>query len=440
MSPTLFNIYIDELTQLLENSSAPGLDLEGKEVKCLLYADDLLLLSQTKQGMQEYLNILHDYCINWAIKVNLDKTEIVIFQKKARSKSKKYQFTLGETTLSHTMEYTCLGLTITASGRFVKAVSSLADKARRAYYSIRKALFKLNPPIKIWLKIFQSIIEPYLLYGSEVWGPLIKQEHWDSNPVEKVHLEFCKNILRVHRNCPNHGCRAEPGQFPLLIKIKKRTIKFQNHLIESDLDSYQHRAYLKQQGCLNPENNTWNGINEEIRLTSQNDTTKIIPYSQIKQIDKDNKQKYCKQRKTETQTINKLECYNLLDREFQLAQYLTQIKHPQKRQTLTKYGLSDHKLAIETGRYKREWLERAKRICVHCETGEVETETHFLINCPKYNEIREELFPKFKEKIPDLLTLQQDKIIQIFLGEDSSTVGLAGEYVCACHNLRNVSM
>ncbi len=122
------------------------------------------------------------------------------------------------------------------------------------------------------------------------------------------------------------------------------------------------------------------------------------------------------------------------------SQYLTQIKHPQKRQTLTKYGLSDHKLAIETGRYKREWLERAKRICVHCETGEVETETHFLINCPKYKEIREELFPKFKEKIPDLLTLQQDKIIQIFLGEDSSTVALAGEYVCAGHNLRNVSM
>ena len=73
------------------------------------------------------------------------------------------------------MEYTDLGLTITASGRFVKAVSSLADKACRAYYSIWKVVFKLNPPIKIWLKVFQSVIEPILLYGSEVWGLLIKQ-------------------------------------------------------------------------------------------------------------------------------------------------------------------------------------------------------------------------------------------------------------------------
>ena len=90
------------------------------------------------------MDILREYCVNWAVRVN--KTKIVIFQKKARSQSKKYQFTLGGTTLSHTMEYTYLGLTITAAGRFVKAVSSLADKACRAYYSIQKVIFKLAPP------------------------------------------------------------------------------------------------------------------------------------------------------------------------------------------------------------------------------------------------------------------------------------------------------
>ena len=93
---------------------------------------------------------------------------------------------MGETTLSHTAEYTYLGLTVTASGHFIKAVSALADKSRRAYYCIRKVLFQLNPPVKIWLKIFQSVIELVLLYGSEVWGPFIKQEHWDSSQVEST--------------------------------------------------------------------------------------------------------------------------------------------------------------------------------------------------------------------------------------------------------------
>lgn len=79
---------------------------------------------------------------------------------------------------------------------------------------------------------------------------------------------------------------------------------------------------------------------------------KIIPSSQVKQID------HKVQAVENRNPINKLECYNLLDREF--AQYLIQTKHPIKRQTLTRNRLSDHKHTIETGLHKREWLERTK--------------------------------------------------------------------------------
>lgn len=63
----------------------------------------------------------------------------------------------------------------------------------------------------------------------------------------------------------------------------------------------------------------------------------VIPNSQVKQLDKDNKLRHRTQWKTEIQSINKPDCYHLLHREFQLAQYLTQIKRPIKRQTVTKY-------------------------------------------------------------------------------------------------------
>ena len=41
LSPTLFNIYINELARALEQSAAPDLTLLESEVKCLLFADDL---------------------------------------------------------------------------------------------------------------------------------------------------------------------------------------------------------------------------------------------------------------------------------------------------------------------------------------------------------------------------------------------------------------
>ncbi|KAI2642407.1 hypothetical protein H4Q32_030857 [Labeo rohita] len=120
---------------------------------------------------------------------------------------------IGGTILNHVTCYNYLGLTISASGQFNTAIKDLTDKARRVFYSIRRPLFKFNPSIKLWLKIFDSIIKPILLYGSEIWGPKFKlnYETWDKNPVEIFHLEFCKNILGIHRNAPNLGCRAELG-------------------------------------------------------------------------------------------------------------------------------------------------------------------------------------------------------------------------------------
>ena len=44
-------------------------------------------------------------------------------------------------------------------------------------------------PIKIWLKIFKTVIEPIVLYGSEVWGLLAKPDlsKWEKHPTESLH-------------------------------------------------------------------------------------------------------------------------------------------------------------------------------------------------------------------------------------------------------------
>ena len=80
MNPTLFNIYINELVRALEQSGAPSLTLLESEVKCLLFADDLVLLSPTKEGQQQHLDLLHRFCQTWALTVNLSKTKIMVFQ------------------------------------------------------------------------------------------------------------------------------------------------------------------------------------------------------------------------------------------------------------------------------------------------------------------------------------------------------------------------
>lgn len=51
ISLTLFNVYITELADQLDQCAAPGLTLLDKEVMSLLYADELVLLSPTEKGL-----------------------------------------------------------------------------------------------------------------------------------------------------------------------------------------------------------------------------------------------------------------------------------------------------------------------------------------------------------------------------------------------------
>ncbi len=212
----------------LEQSTAPGLTLQDQIIKLLLYADDLVLLSYPPQGLHQHLDLLNNYCQNCALAVNLKKTNIMVFQNKPRCQEHRYRFSLGSTALEHMMQYTYLGLIITESGGFSMAVNAFKDKARRALYAIKKRILNIEIPLPIWCKIFDSVIQPIALCGSEVWGPLSDQSYtrWDKHPTEALHTEFCEMILKLQRKTPNNACRAELGRFPLIINMHKRSLKF----------------------------------------------------------------------------------------------------------------------------------------------------------------------------------------------------------------------
>ena len=53
---------------------------------------------------------------------------------------------------------------------------------------------------------------------------------------------------------------------------------------------------------------------------------------------------------------------------------------------LAKFKTSAHKLRIETGRYQK--LEDNDRICLLCDSGEIESEIHFLMDCSYFSDKR----------------------------------------------------
>ena len=110
----------------------------------------------------------------------------MIFQKHPRCQESKHQITINNHVIEHSMSYTYLGITITASGSFNMAVNALKEKAQRALHTIKRKMYHFQIPVKICLKIFDSVIQPIALYGSEVWCPLSHQSYpqRDKHPTE----------------------------------------------------------------------------------------------------------------------------------------------------------------------------------------------------------------------------------------------------------------
>ena len=99
---------------------------------------------------------------------------------------------------------------------------------------------------------------------------------------------------------------------------------------------------------------------------------------------------------------SKLRTYATLKQSIGREAYLDQIRNTKRRQKLTRFRLSNHKLMIEVGRHMRPKLNREERICQICEKA-VEDEVHLLVACKFYETLRkpmfdlcEELRPQFK--------------------------------------------
>ena len=77
LSPLLFNLYINDLPYSFENILSDSFVLpNGTKLSSLLYADDLIMLSRSKAGLQNCLNALAQYCRSWMLSINQKKPRL----------------------------------------------------------------------------------------------------------------------------------------------------------------------------------------------------------------------------------------------------------------------------------------------------------------------------------------------------------------------------
>ena len=67
LSPILFSFYVNDFENEFINNGNCGLEFQDITLFLLMYADDMILMSESIQGLQNMLNTLSGYTEKWGL-------------------------------------------------------------------------------------------------------------------------------------------------------------------------------------------------------------------------------------------------------------------------------------------------------------------------------------------------------------------------------------
>ena len=122
-------------------------------------------------------------------------------------------FTIGDNSIEIVDEFRYLGFT-----KHIKAQQVLLGNS--AMFSVMRTIRRHNLPIDMQLDLFDKMVMPVMLYGCETWG------FSNLKLLERLHLRFCKIVLKLRSTTPDLMVYGETGRFKIEYYVKKRMINY----------------------------------------------------------------------------------------------------------------------------------------------------------------------------------------------------------------------
>ena len=457
MSPTLFNIFISDFPESLKEVDCAPVKLHDILIRCLLFADDIVLLSESAEGLQNSLNKLEEYCSKWLLTVNTKKTKVLIMNKGGQTLN-NHKFTLNNETLDIVKEYKYLGLMLNNSGSFVKSIENLSKRAMKAIFKIKNIVHHAEITTKSALHLFDSLVRPIMTYGCEVWGAYIlnpkmfdtEVNHsalYDNQCYDKIDLRFCKILLGVHRKSTNTAVRGELGRHPMSMHIMKLVLKYWMRIAKGNNNPILNACYLENVNLVNKNKPCFLTKIKDIVLNklgfqeAWNNQGATQTNSLLRKICKRAKNIYKLHWTNNVHNLdphNKLRTYMKFKQDFKAENYLSFMAKSESRKLFTKLRISAHDLKIERERYQYPSIPVEERLCTSC--GVIENEIHFVMTCSAHSQftrVREKFLNEIVDIVPEFADMStQDKFIFIMSVDDETLCKVVEKFMNNMVNIR----
>ena len=163
LSPDFFAMYIHDLIDLLK-ASGFGCHVIRIFIACLFFADDIVLLSPSRRGLQSLLDICVAYCKKYCLDFNVKKSKIMVVGKNLSDTVNP--ILLGDAPLDFVSQYKYLGVTVQAGRELTFSVVDVLRSFHRAANSILRS--QVKPHNTILMKLLYTNCVPIITYACAV--------------------------------------------------------------------------------------------------------------------------------------------------------------------------------------------------------------------------------------------------------------------------------
>lgn len=229
-----------------------------------MFADDIVLLSTRRTGMQHQLDLLKAYCDEKYLTVNMSKTKMLCFAcRKARGKGWK-PFMYGGEPVQQDTKFVYLGMEFHTNRSFSVAATDNLKRASACSWRLvamltDSSITNSTSVITVW----EACVLSKMLYATEIWAPSCRKTKWEE--INRLQTDFLRQHLGIRETVCTANLSAELGKFPLEITAMIRLLKFTDKIEKRKESSLEKQALQltvrnmaeKQRGWLAE---VWNGL------------------------------------------------------------------------------------------------------------------------------------------------------------------------------------
>ena len=292
LSPSLFLMIMDPLLRTLEQEKL-GPVFSGLFGGGFAHADDIRTVSLSKDTLQKQVSLVEDFAMRNCLNLNETKCEVVVIS--SLKPSPESVCSLGSHPLPTKHSAKCLGFWWSWDLSADRSVDEAIAKARKSYfaYGAIGAFHGLLNPLS-GRSIYESCVEPVLLYGCENWFPTNSL----LDKLEAFQAEIGRRILKLSSHHSTLAVRLGLEWPSVSSRILLKKLHFLSHLqSQEDCISKQFLNVLTKDplkktplqlldGCLFLENKLGlSGLTQKVKTSSISNTVvkKVILESDRKQ-------------------------------------------------------------------------------------------------------------------------------------------------------------